>query len=217
MKKLYAIVLIAITSLTAGCAKQLTRDDINMLTDKTFYVVDVVVGHRSEKGMAVSGVGVKEESIKKEALLTLPVEQIAKIIADEYKINVDVSDYKSANLGNITSKMSTFTDYEYLSGILLWQSGKQKTNKVVVKFLLWEKQAPIGFAVKLKLSCEIDIITATGAKQTLTLWMPKSGFFDPEEIAKQKKIQVEDVTRSIMKEEIAKIPAYLQAGLSQIK
>lgn len=217
MKKLSLLFAISAIVISAGCAKQLTREDINLLPDKTFYVVDVVVGHLSEKGMAVSGVGVKEESLKKEALLTLPVEQITKTLSDEYNIKIDTSDYKAADLNVITSKMSTFTDYDYLHGILLWQSGKKNTNRIVVKFLLWEKQAAIGFDVTLRMACEVDIITAAGVKQTITIWMPKKGFFDPEEIADQKKIPVEEVTRSIMKEEIAKIPTYLKEILPTIK
>jgi len=216
-KKIISVLITLILLSAIGCTKQMTRADFQALPDKTFHITDVVVGHSSQKGLLVKGVGVKEESLKKEALLALPVIKIAKVISDELKIQVDTSEYENADIKSINSKFSTFTDYEYLSGILLWQTKKKISNKINIKFLLLEKQATIGFAVHFRMGFEIDIITSAGAKNTITVWMPQQGHFDPEKITKEQNKPVEEVTKSIMLEEISKLPELLKAELTKIK
>lgn len=236
MKKVLTVLAALFLVITiTGCTKQLTREDFNQLPDKNFYVADVVVGHLSQKGLIVSGVGVKEESIKKEALLALPVEEMSRIVADELKIQVDTSEYKTADLKAINSKMSIFTKYDYLHDILLWRSTKAEKkdiNKVNFKFLLWEKQTSgIGFAVFFGMACEIEIISAAGHKKYFTVWLPDQSKHDSEimskengkilynieKMAKAQNQPVMEMTKIMMLEELVKLPALMKTEISKAK
>ncbi|MFA5519832.1 MAG: hypothetical protein WDA74_11315 [Spirochaetota bacterium] len=237
MKKLlsvFALLLLVIT-INSGCSKHLTREDFYQLSDKNFYINDVIVGHISQKGTIVSGIGIKKENVKKEALLALPVEEMSKILSDELKIQVDISDYKKANLEVLKSRKAIFSKYDQYDNILLWESeksGKENINNITFRLLLWEKQTSgLGFTVFLGMAAIIEIKTAEGDTKDFKIWLPDQSKYDPEIMSKEQGVivynvekmakaqnqSVEEMTKFIILEELKKLPALLKDKISKVE
>jgi hypothetical protein len=218
-RKLFNVLLLFVVSGILGClgnlkTPQLSKEDFNNLQDKKFVLTAVGVGHSSSnKGFLVKGVGVDNESLKKYALTTLPVDSMLNAIAGAYNISVDSSDFKAADLNSISKSSDTPSFYNDMKDVYLWQSNKSNSNSISIKYFLYERQTSgFGFDVYFKVYCDIVLTTQDGKRRIINLQNPDKSniFYQPEKISKEKNIPVEEVTKLIIKDDLQQIPAKLK-------
>jgi len=200
MKKILLIPVLACLLIITGCGKTLTKNDFIKLDDKQFYLTKVFVSYSSGQAFYVKGVGVDNPSLHKKVFDALPLNQIFKILSDEYKISINSEEFK--NSSDITEAR--------------WELEKDDVNSISIICRLAEAPIQSGaFAVGLRINYTIIIKTSNGAVKEIKFSSPDeyNKYYTPERFAKMKKVRVEEITRFIIFEEIKKIPSKLSAAI----
>lgn len=209
MKKFFRIAfvysMIIITSICSNniAHANLLRADINELPDKKFYLTAVNIISPCANVNYESSAGITA-NLSNDILNALPVENILKIISDDYKIKLDTTEFKKADLKNAGSS---------------WKSDLKNINTIVIDYKITET---FGSGFRHEYSyfntyLTITLTTATGESTSITIRFPepvkmKNSMYTPVKVAKEKGIKVENVAKYIMMEDMKKIaPRLIQA------